>query len=86
MMTSGLVVMLASAEPARAETVAAIRRVPVFTVGDPSTDCLPVALEAKGPEASETWCAWLRDLPGVQAVEIVFVQWDEVEEVVHDGA
>ncbi len=79
MMTSGLVVALEPGSPDAEPTVAAIRSQPAFTAGDRNGFQLPVALEAESAEASERWCDWLRGLPGVAGVEVVFVHWDEVE-------
>lgn len=80
--TSGLVVTLDPRSREADQVLDAIRGAPGFTVGEPENRQLPVALEADGAEASERWCDWLRGLPGVAGVEVVFVHWDEVE----DGA
>jgi nitrate reductase NapAB chaperone NapD len=58
----------------------------MFTVGERIGDCLSVALEAEDAEESERCTEWLRRLPGVCGVEVVFVHWDVAEEVIHaDG-
>jgi nitrate reductase NapAB chaperone NapD len=80
--TSGLVVTLEPDSPETVAALAAIRAAPGLTVGERDTCRLPVALETDGHEASERCCDWLRALPGVAGVEVVFVHWDEVE----DGA
>ena len=72
-MTSGLIVTL---DPGGSPAV--IEAVPAFTVGERTEDRVPVALEAEDAEASERWTEWLRRLPGVVGVEVVFVHWDEV--------
>lgn len=70
-----------------ASAMGAIRAASAFTPGDPSGICWPLALEAEDAESSERWCDWLRRLPGVEGVEVVFVHWDEVESgVSHVGA
>jgi nitrate reductase NapAB chaperone NapD len=82
-MTSGLVLTL---DPLSVECDAALAALcanPVFTAGERIGDRLPVALEAEDAEASERWTEWLRRLPGVCGVEIVFVHWDVAEEVIH---
>jgi hypothetical protein len=80
MVTSGLVVTLAQGSPETDRALDAIRAAPGITVGERNNWRLPVALEADGPEASERCCDWLRALPGVAGVEVVFVHWDEVED------
>jgi len=75
--TSGLVVTFDPCESDAA--VAAIAAVPDFTIGDPNGSRLPLALEALDAAESERWCEWLRALPGVTGVEVIFVHWDEVE-------
>ena len=85
-MTSGLVLTLEDS-PACEAALAALNANPVFTAGERIGDRLPVALEAADAGASEQWTEWLRTLPGVEGVEVVFVHWDEAEpEVIHDGA
>ena len=79
MMTSGLVVALEPGSHDAESAVAAIRDQPVFTAGDRNGLQLPLALEVESAEASERWCDWLRALPGVLVVEVVFVHWDEVK-------
>ena len=82
-MTSGLVVTLDPDPVARDSALAALGRNPAFTVGEATDHRLPVALEAEDAEASERWTEWVRGLPGVVGVEVVFVHWDEQEEVIH---
>jgi hypothetical protein len=77
MMTSGLVMILDPGSPARESTLAAIRDVPAFTVGEEIDSSWSVALEAGDGAESERWCEWLRQLPGVAGVEVVFVHWDD---------
>ena len=79
-MTSGLVVTLATGE-----SLAALEAAPPLTLGRRSGDRLPVALEADDAAASERWTEWVRDLPGVAGVEVVFVHWDDAGKVIHDG-
>ncbi|MBX9579411.1 MAG: hypothetical protein K2X87_03810 [Gemmataceae bacterium] len=73
-MTSGLVVAL---DPAGGDGVpGAVGAVPAFTVGEATAGWLSVALEAADAAGSEWWADWLRRLPGVAGVEVVFVHWD----------
>lgn len=74
MMTSGLVVSL---EPAGGGGVpAAVGAEPAFSVGEVTASWLSVALEADDAAGSERWTDWLRRVPGVAGVEVVFVHWD----------
>jgi nitrate reductase NapAB chaperone NapD len=85
MMTSGLVVMLEPESPESAAALEAIRGTPTFILGDQNGCWLSVALEADNGAESEHWHDWLRRLPGVASVEVVFVHSDDVE-VTHVGA
>ena len=82
-MTSGLVVTLDPDAPEWDSALSALESSAAFTVGEPNGDRLPLALEAEDAAASERWTEWLRQLPGVCGVEIVFVHWDVEEEVTH---
>jgi hypothetical protein len=79
LVTSGLVVTLDPGSTESDSALAAIRTTPEFSPGVRTGWQLPVALESDGAESSERWCDWLRALPGVIGVEVVFVHWDEVE-------
>jgi hypothetical protein len=57
----------------------AIRDNPVFTVGERNGCWLSVVLEASDPDESEHWHDWLCRLPGVEGVEVVFVNLDDAE-------
>ena len=80
-MTSGLIVTLDTNE-----SLPTLAASPALTVGERTGDRVPVALEAENAGASEQWTEWVRGLPGVAGVEVVFVHWDQAEEVTHDGA
>jgi nitrate reductase NapAB chaperone NapD len=82
-MTSGLVVTLDPNAPEWDSALTALEDSAVFTVGERIEGQWPVALEAEDAAASERWTEWLRQLPGVCGVEIVFVHWDVAEEVIH---
>jgi nitrate reductase NapAB chaperone NapD len=82
-MTSGLVVTFDPDAPEWDSALSALESSAVFTVGERIEGRWPVALEAEDAAASERWTEWLRQLPGVCGVEIVFVHWDVAEEVIH---
>lgn len=47
---------------------------PGVEVGTPVQGCsLPLTLEAESPEALEDMHRWLRDLPGVQFIDVVCI-------------
>ena len=79
MMTSGLVVMLEPDSPEASSALVAIRSTPSFTIGERDGNWLSLALEAEDGDASEHWHEWLRRLPGVNEVEVVFVHLDDTE-------
>lgn len=80
-MTGGLVVSLEPGSPDAVQSIAAIHASPVFTMeAERGGWQVPVALEARTAEECEHWCDWLRRLPGVFGVEVVFVHWDEAED------
>jgi hypothetical protein len=84
MMTSGLVVLLESDSTDGNRALAAIRSEPRLTIGQQADRLVPVAVETEDPAECEHWHEWLRTLPGVTDVEVVFVHWDEPEET-HAG-
>ena len=80
-MTSGLVVTLDPGSPDAERSIAAIRATPAFTLDSERGGWqVPVALEAESVMECERWCEWLRGLPGVVGIEVVFVHWDEAED------
>lgn len=84
MMTSGLVLMLDPDSSEGDSAIETIRSIPSFILGDQNGCWLSVALEADGPRESENWHDWLRSLPGVASVKVVFVHTGDVE-VLHVG-
>ena len=38
-------------------------------------------LEATDPKATHDWPDWAAALPGLDGIEVVFVHWDDAEEV-----
>lgn len=79
MITSGLIVKLEPAASGGISPLAAICSMSSFTIGKHEGDWLSVALEAEDAAASERWHDWIRNLPGVEAVEVVFVHLDDLE-------
>jgi hypothetical protein len=81
MTTSGLVITFHPQFAEQSATVECIRQAGPFTLGEQVDNRLPVALEAPTPRDSESWCAWLRKLPGVMNVDVASVEYGEQEEV-----
>ncbi len=87
MMTSGLIVMLDPDSPAGDSALAALRAADPFTVGDQRGRLLSAVLETRDAVESERWHDWLRQVPGVEDVEVVFVHWEDADaEVPHADA
>jgi hypothetical protein len=79
MHTSGLVLTL-SVDP----TMASVARGKLasagpFQLGDAVGPCLAVVMETSAPPAAHEWHDWAAALPGVEAVEVVFVHWEEAD-------
>jgi nitrate reductase NapAB chaperone NapD len=79
MMTSGLIVQFDPNSPRIEFTLKRIRSATAIAEGDHRESAMAVALEAHDAAESERWLDWLRDLPGVTGVEVVFVHWDTAE-------
>lgn len=80
MYTTGLVLTL-SDDPALANAaLAELAAAGPFTVGEACGPCRPAVLEAADPRAARDWHEWAAALAGVEAVEVVFVHWDEAAE------
>jgi nitrate reductase NapAB chaperone NapD len=87
MHTSGLVITFADDPVLARGAQLEIAATGPFTLGDASGPCRAVTLETTDPKAARDWHEWAEGLPGVVAVEVVFVHWDDVEqEVNHVGA
>jgi hypothetical protein len=76
---SGLVITLNSDAELAAQAVATLSARPEFTPGERNTRWLPVAMEARDDGASRDLHDWLNALPGVDFVDVVFVNSDEDE-------
>jgi hypothetical protein len=57
-----------------------------FRLGQGSGNQQPAVLEVNGPEAAQQWHDWASEVPGVEFVEVVFVQWDHVDSESHHVA
>ncbi len=57
-----------------------------FRLGDGVGTRFPAVLEVNGPEKAQYWHDWASDVPGVEFVEIVFVQWDHLGSESHHVA
>ncbi len=79
MMTSGLLVCLASETSLREQAMAELRSCPQLTLGEQQGSWLTAALQTDDAEESERWHHWMQEIPGVRAVEVVFVHWDDDE-------
>ncbi len=78
MITSGLILTL-SHDPALADqALTALRVRPEFTPGERSDRWLPLALEAHDETARRDLHDWLERLPGIELVEVVQVNFEEV--------
>lgn len=85
MHTSGLVVTFAKDAVVARDAQHMLAAAGPFTLGDGCGPCWAVTLEVSDPQAAQRWHDWVEALPGVEAVEVVFVHWDEAEsEVNHD--
>lgn len=86
MHTSGLVITFAD-EPALARGAQLeLTAAGPFTLGDTHGLRQAATLETTDPKAAHDWHDWAAALPGVGAIEVVFVHWDDAEEVTHVGA
>jgi hypothetical protein len=75
MHTSGLIVTLADPLALRELSGAG-----PFILGAPTGPSVPAVLEVADPQAAQWWHDWTAALPGVEAVEVVFVHWDDSED------
>lgn len=77
MITSGLVITLSADARLATRVVARLGARPEFTAGERNGRWLPVAMEAGDAAQSRALHDWLRALPGVVFVDIVYVNFDE---------
>lgn len=75
----GLVVDFHGAAVAdRARTTSWIAREPALTPGEPQDRRLPVVLEVDTKRDVDAWLDRLRDAQGVQTVEVVYVDFEDL--------
>ena len=77
MTTSGLVLTLEQDDRMRAAVVATLERDSRITLGQDMSGHLPIVTETAGPDESEALFDWLFDLPGVQFVDVVYVDFGD---------
>ena len=78
MLTSGLVITLSSNPANAAEAMTALRERPEFTLGDRNNRWLPLVMETAGEAESRELHEWVQKLPGVEFVDVAYVNFDEV--------
>ena len=78
MLTSGLVVTLSSNPAKAAEAMTALQRRPEFTFGERNDRWLPLVMETSGDTESRELHDWVKALPGVEFVDVAYVNFDEV--------
>jgi hypothetical protein len=79
MITSGLVITLSADAALAAQAVAALSARSEFTPGERNDRWLPVAMEARDDAESRELHDWFYALPGVDYVDVVYVNFDEDE-------
>lgn len=77
MITSGLVITLSSDAKLAATALDQIAARPEFTAEARQDRWLPVAMEACDDAQSRELHNWLHDLPGVEFVDVVYVNFNE---------
>lgn len=78
MITSGLILTLSPDAALAEQAMTALRARPEFTPGELGDRWLPVALEARDEAARRDLHDWLEHLPGIELVEVVQVNFEEV--------
>ena len=79
MIISGLILSLSADEALTAQAVASVSTRTEFMPGERNARWLPVAMEARDDAASRDLHDWLNALPGVDFVDVVYVNFDEDE-------
>lgn len=80
MITSGLVLTLSTDAALAEEAVASLRARSEFTPGERNDRWLPVVLETANDAASRVAHDWLNSLPGVEFVDVVYVDFSDDNE------
>ena len=78
MLTSGLVITLSANAAKAAEAIATLRARPELTFGDRNDRWLPLVMETCGEAESRELHDWVQTLPGVEFVDVAYVNFDEV--------
>jgi hypothetical protein len=76
---SGLIITLNADAELAAQAVASVSTRPEFMPGERNTRWLPVAMEARDDAESRDLHDWLNALPGVDFVDVAYVNFDEDE-------
>lgn len=76
---SGLILTLNADTELAAQAVASVSERPEFMPGERNARWLPVAMEARDDAESRDLHDWLNALPGVDFVDVVYVNFDEDE-------
>ena len=77
MIFSGLVATFAADSRLARSAQQAIRQHPALELGLPTDHRLPLVLETATSSESDALIEWLTALPGIEQVDVVFVQWDD---------
>lgn len=72
-MISGLVAYLSGDPKQKDDVLAAVVKVPALEAGQLFEHRLPVVIEAEDVQQSHDLTEWLRNLPGVDHVDVAFV-------------
>ena len=81
MIISGLILSLSADETLAAQAVAMVSTRAEFLPGERNARWLPVAMEARDDAESRDLHDWLHALPGVDFVEVAYVNFEEEEAV-----
>lgn len=79
MYTSGLVITLSDDPPQLKSAIREIAAAGPFTVGESYGLCLSAVLETIDADDAHQWHEWAAALPGVETVEVVFIDWQPAE-------
>ena len=78
MQTSGLVITLSSDSAEAAKAFTALSARPEFVFGERNDRWLPLVMETSGDVESRELHDWIQALPGVEFVDVAYVNFDEV--------
>lgn len=83
---SGLILTLSDDVELAEQAVSSVSTRPEFLPGERNARWLPVAMEARDDAASRDLHDWLNALPGVDFVDVVYVNFDEDEATAKSNA